>query len=82
MSGGRGQMLPIGNARAAGERLGLRSLIVLQELPDGRWGYTSWGKTKADCDRAKRIADDALETAMDSANGGFGGGVMQGGEYD
>ena len=36
-------------------------MIVLQELPDGRWGYTSYGKTKADCQRARRIADSALE---------------------
>ena len=55
------QLLPIANARAASKRLGLRSMIVLQELPDGRWGYTSYGKTKADCQRARRIADSALE---------------------
>lgn len=54
------RLLPIANARAAGERLGLRSVIVLQELPDGRWGYTSWGRTKPDCDRARAIAGDAL----------------------
>lgn len=51
------RLLPIANARAAGERLGMRSVIVLQELPDGRWGYTSWGKTRRDCDRARKIAD-------------------------
>ena len=56
-------LLPIANARAAGERLGLRSVIVLQEVPDGQWGYTSWGKTKADCGRAKGIADDAMRVA-------------------
>lgn len=55
------KLLPISNARDAGKRLGMRSMIVLQELPDGRWGYTSWGKTKADCDRAKWLADAALD---------------------
>lgn len=54
------RLLPIANAQAAGERLGMRSVIVLQELPDGRWGYTSWGRTKPDCDRARAIAGDAL----------------------
>ena len=54
------ELLPISSARTAGQRLGLRSMIVLQELPDGRWGYTSWGKTKADCGRARVIADECL----------------------
>lgn len=53
-------LLPIANAREASKRLGLRSMIVLQELPDGRWGYTSYGKTKADCGRARIIADEVL----------------------
>lgn len=67
MSEDTSNLLPISNARAAGKRLGLRSIIVLQEMPDGRWGYTSWGKTKADCGRAKRIADevfDGIDTAV------------------
>jgi hypothetical protein len=53
-------ILPISSARTAGKRLGLRSMIVLQEMPDGRWGYTSWGLTKADCGRARNIADECL----------------------
>lgn len=55
------QLLPVSRARDAGQRLGLRSMIVLQELPDGRWGYTSWGRTRADCGRARRLADQALD---------------------
>ncbi len=55
------ELLPISSARTAGKRLGLRSMIVLQELPDGRWGYTSWGMTKADCGRARKIADEVLD---------------------
>lgn len=51
------KLLPISSAREASKRLGLRTMIVLQELPDGTWGYTSYGKTKADCGRARRIAD-------------------------
>jgi len=54
-------LLPVSRAREASKRLGLRSMIVLQELPSGEWGYTSYGKTKADCERARRIADSALE---------------------
>lgn len=57
------KMLPVSSARSAGQRLGLRSVIVLQEMPNGQWGYTSWGRTKADCGRARRIADDALAAA-------------------
>lgn len=53
-------LLPISSARSAGERLGHRSVIVMQELPDGRWGYTSWGKNKADCQRARAIADELM----------------------
>jgi hypothetical protein len=53
-------LLPISSARSAGERLGPRSVIVLQELPNGQWGYTSWGKTKPDCGRARAIADECL----------------------
>ncbi len=60
------ELLPISSARTAGKRLGLRSMIVLQELPDGRWGYTSWGMTKADCGRARKIADECLD-AVDCA---------------
>lgn len=44
----------------ASKRLNLRSMIVLQKLPGGRWGYTSYGCTKTDCDRARKIADAVL----------------------
>ena len=54
------ELLPIASARTASKRLGLRSMIVMQELPDGRWGYTSYGKTKADCQRARAIADELM----------------------
>ncbi|HMQ38988.1 MAG TPA: hypothetical protein PKA33_01500 [Amaricoccus sp.] len=60
-------LLPISSARSASKRLGLRSMIVLQELPDGRWGYTSYGKTKADCGRARKIADDLLSEVQHMA---------------
>ena len=54
------RLLPVSRAREASKRLGLRSMIVMQELPDGRWGYTSYGQSKADCDRARNIADELL----------------------
>jgi hypothetical protein len=53
-------LLPVKNAREASKRLGLRSMIVMQELPNGQWGFTSYGKTKADCDRALAIAEELL----------------------
>lgn len=59
-------LLPIERARAASKRLGLTSMIVMQELPDGRWGYTSYGKDKKHCARARRIADE-LMSAVDYA---------------
>lgn len=59
----RARLLPVKNAADAAKRLGLRSVIVLQELPDGRWGYTSYGDTRANCRRARQIADAALATA-------------------
>lgn len=61
-------LAPIAWARSIGKRRGLRSVIVLQELPDGRWGFTSWGKTRADCQRAQRIAAYAMGEAEDSAD--------------
>ena len=54
------KLLPIANAREASKRLGLTSMIVMQELPDGRWGYTSYGKDRKHCQRAKAIADELM----------------------
>ena len=56
-------LLPISSARTAGKRLGLRTMIVMQELPSGQWGYTSWGATKADCDRALAVEVQARAAA-------------------
>lgn len=56
----KARLLPVSKAREASKRLGLRSMIVMQELPDGRWGYTSYGRTKTDCDRAKVIGDEMM----------------------
>ena len=60
------KLLPIASAREASKRLGLTSMIVMQELPDGRWGYTSYGKDRKHCQRAQRIADELL-SALDYA---------------
>ena len=54
------ELLPIENARAASKRLGLKSMIVMQELPDGRWGFTSYGKDRAHCQRAQAIAEELM----------------------
>ena len=59
-------LLPVSRAREASKRLGLRSMIVMQEFPDGRWGYTSYGNTRANCDRAMNIANE-LMSALDYA---------------
>lgn len=53
-------LLPVKNARDASKRLGLRTMIVLQELPGGEWGFTSYGRTRADCDRALVIAEELM----------------------
>ena len=58
-------LLPISKAREASKRLGLKSMIVLQELPDGRWGYTSYGRNRAECQRAQGIADRLLAVLYD-----------------
>lgn len=55
----------IGEARRIGQAGGLTSVIILQELPDGRWGYTSWGKDIAGCKRARLVADEALSAVED-----------------
>lgn len=62
------RLLPISRAREASRRLGLRSMIVMQELPDGRWGYTSYGQTRADCGRAKSIADELMSAIEDTVH--------------
>ena len=60
------RLLPVSKAREASKRLGLRSMIVMQEFPDGRWGFTSYGRTRADCDRALVIGEELL-SAVDYA---------------
>lgn len=54
------QLISISRVRSAARGLGLKSMIVLQELPNGRWGYTSYGQTRELCGRAKSIADECL----------------------
>ena len=54
------QLISINRVRAAARGLGLKSMIVLQELPDGRWGYTSYGQTRELCKRAQAIADECM----------------------
>lgn len=53
-------LAPIAWARKIGEAKGQRSVIILQELQNGQWGYTSWGCDRADCKRARAIADEVL----------------------
>lgn len=53
-------LCPISWARKIGEAKSLRSVIVFQELPDGRWGFTSWGKKMADCRRAAEIGKELM----------------------
>ena len=57
---GEPRLLPVCKARDASKRLGLVKMIVLQELPDGRWGYTSYGRTRAECDRARKVAENIM----------------------
>jgi len=54
------ELISISRVRSAARGLGLKSMIVLQELPNGRWGYTSYGQTRELCKRAQAIADECL----------------------
>lgn len=54
------ELISISRVRSAARGLGLKSMIVLQELPNGRWGYTSYGQTRELCKRARAIADECL----------------------
>ena len=47
----------ITTARELAKSHGLKKLILLCQLPDGRFGYTSYGWSKAECDRAKAAGD-------------------------
>lgn len=57
------RLLPIKAAADVAKRQGLRTVIVLQEFPNGQWGYTSYGDTRASCRRAQKIASDAMSAA-------------------
>ena len=59
-------LMTVATAISAAKRLGLRTMIVVQEMPDGRWGLTSCGRTRADCDRALVIAKWLLSAAEDA----------------
>lgn len=59
----------ISEARALAKRHGLPTLICLYELPDGRIGFTSYGETRALCDRARRIGDRLYGEMVDAIGG-------------
>jgi len=44
-------------ARDAASRLGATQAVVFYVLPNGKYGYASYGKTKPLCAGAKRWAD-------------------------
>lgn len=75
MSDAKELTAPIAWARSIGERKGLRSVIVLQELTDGRWGYTSWGRNRKDCGRARRGLKDEGRGPRPSTT--YAGGQME-----
>lgn len=52
-------------ARDAAKKLGDASMcIVLWVTPDKKVGMASYGKTRALCDAAKRIADDVWDAVV------------------
>lgn len=58
--------IPISTARQIAGQHGLHALVCIYEMPDGRLGYTSYGRDRSLCDRAKTLADaafDAVEKA-------------------
>jgi len=53
----------VAEARDYARRHGLRQVIVLELSADGL-GYTSYGRTRAECEDARRLADVAYEAVM------------------
>lgn len=55
-------------ARDFGNRFGADRVIIFYTLPDGRVGYSSYGKTRALCDATGKAADRVFD-AMGKAFG-------------
>ena len=50
-------------ARDAAGRLGADRAVIVFTLPDGRFGYASYGKTRELCANARKLADRLFEAA-------------------
>ena len=48
-------------ARDFGEKFRADRVIIYYVREDGTYGYASWGKRKALCDEAGKVADDVFE---------------------
>ena len=48
-------------ARDAAAKLGSDRAIIFYTLPDGRYGYASYGKTPALCRQARKEADSIFD---------------------
>jgi hypothetical protein len=49
-------------ARDFGKKFGADRVIIYYALPDGRYGYASYGATKRLCDEAGRVAEETYES--------------------
>jgi len=54
-------------ARECAKKLGANRTIILYTTAQGQLGYASYGKTRALCASAKRLADAAYDAAWQTA---------------
>lgn len=59
------EKLSIADARALGEK-GNKSMVIVFHFADGQFGYVSWGKDKALCLAAQKLADVMFDTVRNS----------------
>ncbi|MCH9753255.1 MAG: hypothetical protein K0U61_13660 [Alphaproteobacteria bacterium] len=50
--------VPIKTARELGQKHKHRGVVVITLWDDGRIGWTSWGRSKADCNALKNWANE------------------------
>ena len=53
-------------ARDFGNRFGAERVVIFYALPDGRYGYASYGKTPALCKATRKEADSIFEAVEET----------------
>ena len=57
----------VSEAKQLSKKYNLQRCIVFFQLPDGRCGHSSYGKTKALCDHTRDVADGMWEAFEEEA---------------